>query len=69
MKKYAIILLVLMTMEQSGQAHEGNLDDYNPCWTTQSRDASESMPCGGGDIGLNVWVENDEVFFYVSKSL
>ena len=68
MKKYAIILLVLMTMEQSGQAHEGNLDDYNPCWTTQSRDASESMPCGGGDIGLNVWVENDEVFFYVSRS-
>lgn len=37
-------------------------------WNTQSRNASESMPCGGGDIGLNVWVENDEVLFYVSRS-
>ncbi len=26
------------------------------------------MPCGGGDIGLNVWVENDELFFYIAKS-
>ena len=26
------------------------------------------MPCGGGDIGLNVWVENNELFFYISQS-
>jgi hypothetical protein len=26
------------------------------------------MPCGGGDIGLNVWCENDEIYFYISKS-
>ncbi|WP_347915741.1 DUF5703 domain-containing protein, partial [Bacteroides fragilis] len=31
----------------------------NLVWNTQSRNASESMPCGGGDIGMNVWVEND----------
>ena len=28
----------------------------NLVWNTQSRNASESMPCGGGDIGMNVWV-------------
>ncbi|MDB4919577.1 DUF5703 domain-containing protein, partial [Mucilaginibacter sp.] len=28
----------------------------------------ESMPCGGGDIGLNVWVENGELYFYIAKS-
>jgi len=44
------------------------LSAYNPVWTSQSRNASESMPCGGGDIGLNVWVENNEVFFYAGKS-
>lgn len=44
------------------------LDAYNPCWTTQSRNSSESMPCGGGDIGMNVWVEDDEVFLYLSRS-
>ncbi len=37
-------------------------------WTTPSRDASESMPCGGGDIGMNVWVEDGELLFYVSRS-
>lgn len=44
------------------------LQDYNPCWTVQSKDASESMPCGGGDIGMNVWVEKDEVLLYLSRS-
>jgi len=40
--------------------------DYE--WTTPSKNASESMPCGGGDIGMNVWVENGDVLFYVSRS-
>jgi hypothetical protein len=26
------------------------------------------MPCGGGDIGLNVWVENGDILFYISRS-
>ena len=26
------------------------------------------MPCGGGDIGLNVWVENGDILFYIAKS-
>lgn len=37
-------------------------------WTSPSHNSSESMPCGGGDIGLNVWVENGDLFFYVSRS-
>ncbi|MEO5996920.1 MAG: DUF5703 domain-containing protein [Chitinophagaceae bacterium] len=37
---------------------------YSVSWTSQSKNSSESMPCGGGDIGLNVWVENGEVLFY-----
>jgi hypothetical protein len=44
------------------------LDAYNVKWTTQSNNASESMPCGGGDIGLNVWVEKGDVLFYMSRS-
>lgn len=42
--------------------------DYDVCWHSQSRNSSESMPCGGGDIGLNVWVENDQLMIYMSKS-
>ncbi len=26
------------------------------------------MPCGGGDIGLNVWVENGDILFYMARS-
>ena len=37
-------------------------------WTTPSSNASESMPCGGGDIGMNVWVEQGDVLFYLSRS-
>jgi len=37
-------------------------------WTTPSRNSSESMPCGGGDIGMNVWVEDGDVLFYLSRS-
>lgn len=37
-------------------------------WTSPSKNSSESMPCGGGDIGLNVWVENGDLLFYVSRS-
>lgn len=44
------------------------LDRYNPVWHSQSKNSSESMPCGGGDIGMNVWVENNELLFYVSRS-
>ena len=37
-------------------------------WTTPSSNSSESMPCGGGDIGMNVWVEQGDVLFYLSRS-
>lgn len=45
--------------------------DYKPkdyVWTTQSQNSSDSMPCGGHDVGMNVWVENGDILFYVSKS-
>ncbi|MBI1336103.1 MAG: hypothetical protein GC164_03970 [Phycisphaera sp.] len=44
------------------------IDDYDVVWDSPSGDSSESMPCGGGDIALNVWVENGDVLFYISRS-
>lgn len=40
----------------------------NVVWTTQSNNSAESMPVGGGDIGLNLWVEKGEVYLYLSRS-
>ncbi|MDR0418923.1 MAG: DUF5703 domain-containing protein, partial [Prevotellaceae bacterium] len=48
--------------------YANQLSDYNVIWRSQSKNSSESMPCGGGDIGLNVWVENGELLFYMSRS-
>ncbi|MFS0772778.1 DUF5703 domain-containing protein [Sphingomonas sp. 1P08PE] len=41
---------------------------YDPVWRSPSRNAGGSMPCGAGDIGLNVWVEGEELLFYVARS-
>ncbi|NDW12251.1 hypothetical protein D0T50_05025 [Bacteroides sp. 214] len=37
-------------------------------WNSPSQNSSESMPCGGGDIGMNVWVENGDILFYINRS-
>ena len=45
--------------------------DYVPrdyVWATPSQNSSGSMPCGGHDVGMNVWVEDGDVMFYVSRS-
>ena len=37
-------------------------------WSSQSSSSAQSMPCGGGDIGMNVWVENGDLLIYVARS-
>ena len=37
-------------------------------WTTPSKNVSESMPCGGGGVGMNVWVEDGDILVYLSHS-
>jgi len=44
------------------------LPTYNVVWNAPSEDSSESMPCGGGDTGLNVWVEDGDVLLYIQRS-
>jgi len=64
-----LVLFVLMCGTTMGQTMtESWLEAYNVIWDASSRDSSESMPCGGGDIGLNVWVEDGEVLFYMQRS-
>lgn len=44
------------------------MEQYSVVWTSTSMNSSESMPVGGGDIGCNVWVENGDILFYMSRS-
>ncbi len=67
MKTHLLLLLVWIS-GQIAFSQAPNLDQYNVVWETQSKNSSESMPCGGGNIGLNVWVENGEILCYLSQS-
>ena len=63
MKRFFLIVfgwMIGMSVQVSG--HAGLI------WRTPSTDSSASMPCGGGDIGMNVWVEDGDVLFYISRS-
>jgi hypothetical protein len=66
--RFYFTVALLSTMFVQIAFAQTELDNCNITWTTQSKNSSESMPCGGGDIGLNVWVENNELLFYISKS-
>jgi hypothetical protein len=63
-----LFLYVLSILSLNGQVQNGEISNYNIIWDSQSKNSGESMPCGGGDIGLNVWVENGELLFYISRS-
>jgi len=65
MKKALLLLLLFCGTGAMGQT---DIEKYNVTWTSQSQNSSESMPCGGGDIGLNVWVEHGELLFYIARN-
>lgn len=64
--KYTIYIFLFFTLLAKAQIPL--LNNYNPIWHTQSNNSSESMPLGGGDIGVNVWVEKGDLYFYFSRS-
>jgi hypothetical protein len=46
-----------------------SLADYNVVWHSPSKNSMGSMPAGNGDIGINLWVEeNGDLLFYLSKT-
>ncbi|WP_456313949.1 DUF5703 domain-containing protein [Pseudomonas shirazensis] len=66
MKKTIYIFFFFITLFAKAQIPV--LENYNQIWNAQSNNASESMPLCGGDIGMNVWVEKGDLYFYFSRS-
>ena len=64
--KRKTLLSILLSLSLALAARDYIPRDY--IWTTQSRNSSESMPCGGHDIGMNVWVEQGDIMIYLSQS-
>lgn len=68
-KRIFTLLIMLTAVYAAFATSKNNEDDiYTLTWNSQSRNSSESMPCGGGEIGLNVWAENGDILFYFSRS-
>lgn len=67
MKKSILCTLALVALSLAPLSLNAQTPaDYT--WDTPSKNASESMPCGGGSIGMNVWVENGDILFYVCRT-
>jgi hypothetical protein len=68
MHRIIFLLTCCLLFVLHATAQQATVDPYSIVWATQSKNAAESMPCGGGDIGLNVWVEKGELLIYVARS-
>ncbi|MCP4454840.1 MAG: hypothetical protein GY809_25560, partial [Planctomycetes bacterium] len=69
MKQATMTVMLSLCCIEATCAHDlAWLDPYNVVWTSQSENAGASMPCSGGDIGLNVWMENDELLVYMGRA-
>jgi hypothetical protein len=61
--------LLLTLLIAASLAAQHPVDPYNVVWNSPSKNSAGSMPTGNGDIGLNVWVEeNGDLLFYISKT-
>ena len=72
-KRYTKCLLtaILSTALYCLPAVDAAAKDYVPedyVWTSPSQNSAGSMPCGGHDVGMNIWVEGGDVLFYVARS-
>ena len=67
---YVIVFCCCLGFGKEKTTHNFNdIETYNVIWDSPSKDSSGSMPIGNGDIGLNVWVEeNGDLLFYISKT-
>lgn len=68
------LLLIFISLLFSGCGRNfydpmAGVERYNVVWDSPSRDTWGTMPCGNGDIGLNVWVnESGDLLFYIGKT-
>lgn len=62
-----IVLLAFSALAAENTTLDTHLDQYNVVWTSPSETSVDSMPCGGGNISLNVWTTSSELLFYIGS--
>ena len=65
----AVPLLGITAPVMEVKADNGfDVSRYNLEWTTPSVKQDDSMPLGNGEVGLNLWMENErDLVFYISR--
>src|SRR5690625_3680606 len=67
-KRILLLLLCSLVFIVYSKAQSQALKNYDITWDSQSKNSGASMPCGGGSVGLNVWVEKGDILFYMARS-
>ena len=66
MKKTLFISFLVLCIN-SYYVQSSSIKQFDVIWNDQSKDSWESMPCGGGSLGLNVWVENNDLYILMAS--
>ena len=60
-------LLLLSVLASAGVRADEHANDV--IWNTPGKDSSDSMPLGNGELGINLWVEeNGDLLFYLGRN-
>ncbi|MGM9802612.1 MAG: DUF5703 domain-containing protein [Muribaculaceae bacterium] len=67
--KKKIVLLFALCLAFTAWAQGSYVDRYCVTWDTPSGNPSGSMPIGNGEVGANMWMEdNGNLLFYLSRT-
>jgi hypothetical protein len=64
----AAVGIALLPACRTVSAQSANSGEHNIVWDSPSTNSTGSMPLSGGDLGINVWVEGDDLLFYIGHT-
>ena len=67
MTKKVISLFLFLLIYFTAWTQKSGSSKYNIVWDSPGKNAVESMPCGGGNVALNVWTTKDELVLYIGS--
>lgn len=69
MKNILYLTAILLLASNVVNAQSDVVNDYSVVWDSPSENASGAMPIGNGEVGANVWMEeNGNLLFYLSRT-
>lgn len=69
MKNILCLAATLLLASNVVNAQSDVVNDYSVVWNSPSQNSSGAMPIGNGEVGANVWMEeNGNLVFYLSRT-